>query len=405
MTRKVPHIDLNPDPRTGEPRPRFNPSPALRKLGHTRKNLQHEDGTWFTPGEALDFVRSLTAGVKRDRKAARSTAKKLGIKAPAAGLMTVQRLLNEFQNPAINPRFTVDGEQRGKMQRAGLAENTIRDYRQKARVIETGAPEIWALPVAALDSAIVTAMFEDLWSQRGLASARGAIAVLSAAISWGIKRGRVPGLSANPCRDLGISVPPPRVRAGTPQEIMALIAAADELGLPEIGDMITLAVWTGQRQGDRRALEDAGLVDGRRVFRQSKTGKIVAIKESPELAARLAAAKKRRQAAKILSTRLILDESRWVPFTERHYNRKLEAVKAVAARSVPSVADLRDQDFRDTAVTWLARAGVDIPGICAITGHQLASATRILRHYIDMTGDMADTAIDRMVAWYDGRAA
>jgi len=36
---------------------------------------------------------------------------------------------------------------------------------------------------------------------------------------------------------------------------------------------------------------------------------------------------------------------------------------------------------------------------CGRIGHELESAKRILRHYIDLTADMADTAIDRMVDW------
>ena len=62
-----------------------------------------------------------------------------------------------------------------------------------------------------------------------------------------------------------------------------------------------------------------GLVDGRRYFRQSKTSKLVAIKETPEIAARL--------------------------------------------------AGKRYQDLRDTAVTWLARAGATMAEICAVSSH------------------------------------
>ena len=68
----------------------------------------------------------------------------------------------------------------------------------------------------------------------------------------------------------------------------------------------------------------------------------------------------------------------------------------------PTVADLRDQDLRDTAVTWMALAGATIPEIIAVTGHTAESATRILKHYLARHPEMADSAIGKMMAWYDG---
>jgi len=399
---KIPCIDANRDPATGALRPRFNPSPRLRRLGFTRRNLRHDNGDWYTEGEALDFLRAIEAQADAKEAAMRRGMARL----PAARRdtpprYTMQLLFAEYLDPRINPRMREEGEARGKMARPGLAARTLKDYRQKARVLETGAPEAWALPVAALDPAIVHAMFEDLWARRGLASARGAIAVLSAAISWGIRRGRIAGLAVNPCIGVAKTMPPPRLRAGTPAEIGALIAAADAIGRPEIADMICLGVWTGQRQGDRRMMQDRGLDAGRRLFRQGKTGAIVAIRESPELEARLRAARRRREVAGIIDPHVVLDEKRWKPFTERHYNTLLQAVKAEAAKAVPSVLDLRDQDFRDTAVTWMARGGATIPEICAITGHSLESATQVLRHYLEISGDLADTGMAKMIAWYE----
>lgn len=43
---------------------------------------------------------------------------------------------------------------------------------------------------------------------------------------------------------------------------------------------------------------------------------------------------------------------------------------------------LHFNDLRGTAVTLLAAAGVAIPQICAVTGHTLQSATRILEKYM-----------------------
>lgn len=410
---KIDYIDINADKVTGEPRPRFNPSPGLRRLGYRRRNLQHEDGTWFTLGEALDFSLRIKREAAAKRAGIAAGMKRAGMKRPRAPLYTVQQLLADWQDPKVNPRFRPEGEQRGKLLRKGLAAASKRDYAQKARVLEAEAPEMWALPVDALDQPIVVAVYEDIWTKRGLASARGAMATLSAAISWGKRRGKV-RLAVNPCLKMGMEMPPPRVNVATPAQIRALVKAADELRdkhgepdlRPEIGDMIVLAVWTGQRQRDRLPLLDRGLDNGKRFFRQSKTGKIVAIPQAPELEARLHAAAKRRRDAQIVDPHVILDEKHWRPFKARHYNRVLQAVKQAAATATGDneIMGLTDQDLRDTAVTWLARGGCTIPEICSITGHEAESAVRILRHYLDLSEGLAETAIAKVVSWYEGEA-
>jgi hypothetical protein len=65
----------------------------------------------------------------------------------------------------------------------------------------------------------------------------------------------------------------------------------------------------------------------------------------------------------------------------------------------PSLANKRDQDLRDTAVTWLARASATLPEIAAITGHSLGSIHTIMKHYLAITPELGDVAIDKLVAW------
>jgi hypothetical protein len=60
---------------------------------------------------------------------------------------------------------------------------------------------------------------------------------------------------------------------------------------------------------------------------------------------------------------------------------------------------MRDQDLRDTAVTWLARAGATIPEIAAITSHDPKSIYTILKHYLAITPELADSAIEKLKTW------
>jgi hypothetical protein len=71
-------------------------------------------------------------------------------------------------------------------------------------------------------------------------------------------------------------------------------------------------------------------------------------------------------------------------------------------RPMPSCADKRDQDLRDTCVILLYRAGVDALGICDITGHSYTSVETIRKRYLGANNQArADAAIDRLVAWID----
>jgi hypothetical protein len=241
----------------------------------------------------------------------------------------------------------------------------------------------------------------------------------------------------NPARRLGMEISAPRVRFATRKELAALIAAADALGRPEVADMIVLAVWTGQRQADRLALQAGQVLNGRRVFRQGKTGAIVWIRQTPELEARIKAAGERRAAAKAEAllkaatpaerekvlqrfAHVVLDEAfdprpgwqkkRFMPFTRHHYSHVFAEVRDLAVKGseelglspCASLADFWDLDLRDTAVTYMALAGATIPEIVSVTGHTAESATRILRHYLAQHPAMADSAIGKMLTWYEG---
>lgn len=383
-------------------RPRFVPGPSLRKAGHQAYELKHDDGRWYSKGEAVDwslkFCKQLAAeraALQPKRPVASSAAKKPFT--PRAAVYTIERLFDEWFK---SKKFEV-GEPRS------YSPNTVSDYKYKARVIETHDPELYGSAVEALNKPIVRGLFDELWKARGLSTAKSTILILSSAISWAILRGKV--RIDNPCTRLRMETPEPRVRFATRHEIDTLVATADRLGRPEIGDMIILAVWTGQRQGDRLLFEDKGLVNDRRVFRQNKTGAIVAIRSTPVLDKRLNDAAERRRKNGIVNPRVILDEKRWIPFLKYHYRHTFADIRDAAIAGdtehgiepCPSLSDFQELDLRDTSVTWQALAGATIPEIIAVTGHTMQSATRILRHYLASHPEMADNAIGKMLIWYE----
>lgn len=372
-------------------RPRFEPSKTLRNAGHKGKDLRHEDGAWFTQGEALDWSNKFSKKLKRERAAAPEPVKKAQKKEHAA----VYPLSLLFEQWLASPRIL------------GKAKDTIRDYKQKARVIETHDPDLWASEPQALDTPICYGLYEDLWEKRGLATARGTIRVLAIALKWGIRTGKIRGLNYNPARDLGMEQLKPRARFLERRELDALVETAEskQFNRVDMADMFICAVWTGQRQTDRLKLKLTAFKDGRFNVKQQKTGQVVNPPVAPEYRKRMAAAKRRRLKAGKSSDYAHLNESTWEQWNGFTYRNLFAEIRAKAAEKVPTVATIKEKDFRATAVTWLALAGATLPEICAITGHSLQGAHNILKHYLALHPEMATSAIEKLVAWYAKKGA
>jgi hypothetical protein len=409
-------------------RPRFNPGPKLRRLKYKGEDLRHgANGPWFTLDETIAWAaaRRAEAGQRREQKAA--GLRLAPLRRP--GVASVREVFDRWFDEC--PKFN-GGVARGKRVQKGLAAVTVSDYRNKADVLCAFDPELAACAAAALTPELAQAVFEKLWEDRGLSMARGIVAVGSSCWGWAKKQPGL-GVKANPWGDVEKPMAEPRLRVGEPFEILALVAANDAIGQPWMGDSIMLGVWTGQRQGDRRTLQLAGRDDRNRIkLRQSKTGAIVQIPGSPQLEARLAAAAARRKAADVASTFLLVNEDTGRALKKKPYNDAWRAGRDAAVHGViriegcavvaseanlgyvpdpansnlewlvkpcPSLAGFNDQDLRDTAVTWLARASATLAEICAITGHSEASATAVMKHYLAKHPEMADSAIAKLVVW------
>ena len=87
---------------------------------------------------------------------------------------------------------------------------------------------------------------------------------------------------------------------------------------------------------------------------------------------------------------VVVDPKTGAPFTQSTYNKVYRQVRTAAVAGVkdaagawivepcPTLADFQDRDLRDTAVTWLARAGCTVPEIRSITGHDPRTIYSIL---------------------------
>jgi hypothetical protein len=387
---KIRHVDWR------DGRPRFSPGPGLRKLGYKAADLKHADGRWYSQGEALDWSNTFRKGLEAEKAQSAPAAAPAAlpvIKVPVvAAPRTVYPLSKLMEDWLKSPRVLTK------------APATVKDYKQKGRVIEKFDPDLWASEVAALDQMICYGLYEELWSEKGLATARGTLTILGMAIKWGMRSGRVKGLTMNPARDLDMQQPPPRARFLTREEFDCMVTTAE--GKPffrvDMADMFYCGVWTGQRQTDRLVMKLSAFRNGRFVQRQSKTGAIVNPPVAEAYQKRIDAAARRRAAKGIVSPYAHLNEATWGQWSHWTYRNLFAEIRAAAGKKIPSIKTIKEKDFRATAVTWLALSGCSLPEICAITGHTLQSAHIILKHYLALHPEMATTAIGKLVTWYEG---
>lgn len=415
-----------------EGRPRFVPGPRLRKPPFSMKgeDLRHgKTGPWF------DLVEAQRWSVERQALIAKletATPKQARAIRREFGDTNGQLFERFFASPRANGKTERDG----KKTRAPLATNTVNNYRGGANLIERlDNGRIWDAPASATAAPVWAGVFDRIEIGHGLASARKARAAASAMFSWARANGRFKG--NHPIKAIEDRLPslPPRIRFGTLEEIAHLINAADLLGRPEVADAIVLGVWSGQRQADRLELTDAQETKDGILFRQGKkNGQPLLIPPSPQLRARLLAIRIRRADWPVTFREIIVDERARAPFTRGWYSHTFARVRDFAATGMayatdkkgrktgklitarheltgepvtiapmPSLADFRDQDLRDTAVTWLALAGCTLPQIASITGHSLGTIDTVLKHYLGMHPELAKTAIGKLVDWYEGK--
>jgi len=286
-----------------------------------------------------------------------------------------------------------------------LAPKSRVDYRSKL-----GKLCAWAgdAPVRTITRPLAKAYHREVYDKISLSSANARIRVLRLLMSFAVEIG---WLKANPLLKLKLKSTRPRVRIWSPEEVDALVAAADRLGAWSIGDGVMLALDTGQRRADLVGLKRAQRRAGRISLAQAKTGALIDLEETPRLRARLDAAELRARALHAgrpdvdLAPALLVREDTGRAWGPDAFTGRFAEIRAAASQACPSLGTALFMDLRDTAVTRLAEAGCTIPQICAITGHTLESATTILKHYLSFTQALADGAIAKLVASIDGKAS
>jgi hypothetical protein len=431
---RIPHVTWR------DGRPRFIPGTVLRREGFRGRDLRHgEGGAWFTLDEAIAWSQQLATELAT-RREERASGKRVRRPQPMAGALTVGELIERM---FALPTFQPIEDPRERAEKEAISPKTISWYKGIAAVLEQYDPQLWNSPVTAVSRLAAKGFRRKAVADKGLTMTRAFVAVLRRAF------GEIDHVVlVNPFARLKLKSAKPRVRAGEPESIDRLIAVADHMERFDIGDAIMLGVTTGQRQNDRIALTEQARVDGALLFRQLKTGAVVTLPPLPRLVQRLDAAKERRALhdsieraagrAEVKWPHVVIDEPHHRPWHPEggHYRRTFAKVRAVAIAGIvdaeatataraehaaagrneepptvwlvppsPELEGFHDQDFRDTAVTWLARAGCTVPEICAITGHSEQTAYTILKHYLGRHPELAVNALAKLAAWLAAKDA
>jgi integrase len=262
-----------------------------------------------------------------------------------------------------------------------------KDYAAHTRHIDA---EFGDMPIKLLADRRARGEFLAWRDRLAIKSRRNAdyrFAILARVLSWGLNRGLVP---CNPCEKPG-----KLYRASRKDKVWT---AQDEAAFYEkapahIHLALTLALWTGQRQGDLLALTWAQY-DGTHIrLSQLKTGKRVIIpvasalrEELDALRAGLGLSLEQQRSHHILRTSL---DRPWTRFGFSSSWRK--------ACAKAGVVDLTFHDLRGTAVTRLALAGCSEAEIATITGHSMKDVGSILdTHYLHRDSKLAESAIRKL---------
>ncbi len=225
-----------------------------------------------------------------------------------------------------------------------------------------------------------------------------------------------------------------------PQEAVDLfVATADAMGRQSIGTAVLINSWLGQRQADILKLPRQVLRAGGIAFRQRKTGAVarLPINVVPQLVARIEAQiadvdrraqeradaryGRRRDAALVVQTALLLDETTGRPWNEHTFRHVFAEVRAAADAKREGrtfeidwlragkdqldahayqlgMGEVQFAHLRHTAVVRLNEAGCDIMTISAITGHSPKTCEQILEIYGIKTGRAAAEGFKRRLA-------
>lgn len=368
-----------------------NPPPGLRERAKADGSVRI---WWEPPAEArakgakpveLDAAR-LTWSVRMATDLNKAAAK--GPRKPTVG-QTINYLIDDYQASLAFRR---------------LKPPTQTDYRSNHRIIRAK----WGTSlVADLTKPVMHTWYEALCDARSSRMALKLIRAMSILFSHSELRGwRAEG--SNPCQRLKMEIPKGRRAVFDWDQMDALIAAADRIGLPNVGHAISLSMLQGQRQTDLIAAQAVNFVQVPLppqgddtpatvwVWRleQSKRGNETFAVLHPETTARLAPLLAGRQNGNLLT-----DDRTGQPWTIGLFSKRFAEVRAAAiSAGRTDLAGLQFRDLRRTFANLSRRGGATTADVADVLGNTAATNQQLGDVYMApqiLTALRAVTAVQR----------
>lgn len=427
--------------RDGGGKPRWIPSPTLRKAGWKGLDLKDDDGVFLTEGLSRDRAREINAAVKAWKRGEAVPAAFADI-APTGAVEAAPE-----PQPEPNDRLAIgrlvdayveSREVKGQLDakgvlRPGLSENTQAANRQGLKRLIDALAGFAALPdksdpeqMARYAAAVATVraasisilepveteggmarlLYDAYWALHAHAGPSQAYRVMAAASGWlrWCWRNQSRSIRQEWVTDVDRETPDGRIRAYTVEEFRVMVATADRMGWLSIGDSIVLGLDLSWSQVDRLKLTWSRLIDFRAFTGsagRTKTGRVGGTPLTSIGRARVEQIMARQATMDPKPTHLIWCETTGRPWHARSYGARFAEIRAEAAKTCPTLLDdaetghkgVWDADLRDTAFTWMKAAGLSDDGIASRT---IQSRKHIAQlgdgHYGEIGPEIADPA-------------
>ncbi|MGV2071634.1 tyrosine-type recombinase/integrase [Agrobacterium vitis] len=256
--------------------------------------------------------------------------------------------------------------------------------------IKTIESEFGDMEIKAVEETGSRAVFLE-WRDSMAATPRAADiawSVLQRIMAFGVHMEK---LKRNPCTNAGRLAESGTRREiiWTPPDIARFRAAASQ----QLADALTLAIWTGQRQGDLLRLQWSAY-DGKHIrLKQGKTGRRVAILVSGTLAKMLERLKVENEARQVPAL-TILTNQRGQTWTSSGFKTSWGRAAKKAG-----ISGLTFHDLRGTFITMARRAGASIEDIAKASGHTTKDIHSVLEtHYLADDLEQGDVVILKLEA-------
>lgn len=395
-------------------RPRWVPSPARRREGWRGADLKDAWGAWLPEGKAIERAREIALAVAARAATGAPVAPAFLAFAPkgAAAGGVAKGAEGPRSIGALADAFLADPKPVTRL----LGDKTRADYRSKLkRLLEVMAAEL-KISVAALRAVDVDLLlappfgsdkpfllsnaYDTLFTDAGHHMAHGCLAVASVWLNWAKRKKRA--LPANPAEDVARATPPGRIVVFDWAELGAIVAAAEELGLPSVADAFILAIDLSWSEQDILALSETQIsADFHVRHRRIKTG----VAGNPQLLAigqaRLAQIRERWRGSNTRPLSLIVCERTGEAWKQSEFIHVARDVLTRAADLCPALAAKQFRDTRDTSITYGHDAGLSAAEICTRSLHTPTRCEAVLaKHYSFFGQALTDGAAAKLDAHY-----